>query len=478
MGFGLALVAALHPDGEFIGVDFNPNHISHAVGLCRRLKITNVRFLEADFVALAHDLTPLGPRVASEGGGFHYVVAHGIATWARQPVQEAMLSVAAEALRPAGLFYCSYNSQPGWLGRSAFQKLYALERSRSDPATPHQPFLRTIERLRPLLGTAEQPSPLGYSLPLLAADLDSIDLSHLDYLCGEYANDGWQPLYVADFHQRCLNHKLAPLGTATLPEAFDNLLAPSLQGPILEERNALIRQTLIDLATNKSFRRDLFVKGLDPLTLQDCEQRLAGLKFVAYQLPSLADAEKGGFTFATVFGKVQGDPAIYGPIAQALAAGPRTIGQLQELSGQPTAELLMILSLFLDAGWISFDRGDMARKATTTARACNPVLMELIAGGRPYGHLLLPQIGTAGPISLVEVLIYRAMADNLKGVMLATCVLMGIEQLGVHLLANDNKPIDDADKKIERIEALAAEFSAQKLPMLRRLGCLPAPQQR
>jgi SAM-dependent methyltransferase len=479
MGFGLCLQAALHPEGTFLGIDFNPDHISHAEGLCRRLALTNVRFLEADFLALAEDPSPLGPGPAF-GGGFHYVVAHGIATWVREPVQQALFAVASAALRPAGLFYCSYNTQPGWLGRTTFQQLYALERSRSDPADPRAPLRRAIAGLQALLGTAEQPTALRHAIPQLEEDLAGLDPEQFDYLCGEFANEGWQPLYVADLHRRCQAHKLHPLGTATLPEAFDQLLAPSLQEPIFAEVNPLIRQTMIDLATHKSFRRDVFVKGLDPLTLQDAEVRIGALGLRALQRPSAPADGPPSFSFSTSFGQVQGDPAVYGPIVERLAAGPCTVSELQEHGGQSAVELLMILALFLDAGWIGFDRSRQAGAAKLNAQAqrCNGVLMELIAGGRPYGSLLLPEVGTALPVTLVDVLIHKAMAQGLEEPMLSTCVLMGLEQMGVHLLAPDKQPISDPEAQLTRLAALIADFREHRLPTLQRLGGLPKPKRR
>lgn len=479
MGFGLCLLAALHPEGSFLGIDFNPSHISHAAGLSRRLALTNVHFLEADFLALAEDPSPLGPGPGF-GGGFHYVAAHGIATWVREGVQQALFTVASAALRPAGLFYCSYNTQPGWLGRTTFQQLYALERGRSDPADPKGPLRRAIAGLQALLGTADQPTSLRHAIPQLEEDLAGLDPEQFDYLCGEFANEGWQPLYVADLHKRCLAHKLHPLGTATLPEAFDQLLAPSIQGPIFAEPNPLIRQTMIDLATNKSFRRDVFVKGLDPLTLQDAEVRIGALGLRPLHLPSPSAEGTPSFSFSTSFGQVQGDPAVYGRIVERMAAGGCTVFELQEASGQSAVELLMILALFLNAGWIGFDRSGQsgAGKLNAQAQRCNGVLMDLIAGGRPYASLLLPEVGTALPVTLVDVLIHKAITQGLEEPMLSTCVLMGLEQTGVHLLAPDKKPISDPEAQLTRLAALIADFREHRLPTLQRLGGLPKPKRR
>jgi hypothetical protein len=96
MGFGLCLMAANYPEGSFVGVDFHPEHISHSQWLADQLGLNNIRFLEADFVALQQDASSLG-LTPGHNGLYHYVCAHGIATWIAEPVQAALLALAAAA---------------------------------------------------------------------------------------------------------------------------------------------------------------------------------------------------------------------------------------------------------------------------------------------------------------------------------------------------------------------------------------------
>ena len=51
-GFGLCLLAAANSGAEFLGVDFQPEHIEHATGLAEAAGLTNVRFVRADFLDL------------------------------------------------------------------------------------------------------------------------------------------------------------------------------------------------------------------------------------------------------------------------------------------------------------------------------------------------------------------------------------------------------------------------------------------
>jgi SAM-dependent methyltransferase len=215
-GFGLVLLAALYPEGRFFGVDFHPDHVAHAQDLARRAGLTNVQIIEADFLALA------APEAAWlwPAAGCDYVVCHGIATWVTQPVQAALFALAAAALRPGGLFYCSYNTYPGWLARSSFQALVALELPTTRQGELAQRFQQCASLLGQLLGDDEQPSPLGSTLPGLKRELQTIRFSPINYLCGEYGSSGWAPLYVTELHGRCEEHKLAFLSSATLSEAF------------------------------------------------------------------------------------------------------------------------------------------------------------------------------------------------------------------------------------------------------------------
>ena len=476
MGYGLALLAASYPEGSFVGVDFHPEHISHSEWLVAQLGLTNLRFLEADFVALQRDPSPLGCS-PGHNGPYHYVTAHGIATWIAEPVQQALLELASLALKPGGLFYCSYNTHPGWLARSAFQKLYSLEFSRSDPSQPLATIHRTVASLRRLIGTAEAPTPLGSAFPSLDGELAWISQDNPDYLCGEYGCEGWGPLYVADMHRRCSRHKLRHLGSATLPELFDELIAPSLKDAVLQEENPLIRQTLIDLATNKAFRRDLFVKGALPLTRAQAEERLAALAVQRLESPPAEPGEGDPYLFTTTFGQVVGDPQVYGPIEAAVHDQPRTLAELVALSDKSPEGVMLIVAMLLHANRIGLDRGDAGEAAVPGAQRVNAALFGLIEQGRSYGSILLPRLGAVTSISPVEVLIHRALADGLEGPMLGTCVLLGMQQMGVQLLEADTSVVEDPQAQMRSIERITADFIARRLPRLRRLGALPAAPQ-
>jgi SAM-dependent methyltransferase len=126
-GLGLILQAACHPESEFVGVDFMPSHIAHARRLAQAGGISNVRFIEGDFTALQNDPSALVDATGAPlDGQTDYVVAHGIASWVSPSVRASLWALAGRLLKPGGLHYTSYNTEPGWLAAKPFQHLVML----------------------------------------------------------------------------------------------------------------------------------------------------------------------------------------------------------------------------------------------------------------------------------------------------------------------------------------------------------------
>ena len=126
-GCNLLTLAAANPDIEFVGIDFDPLHIAHGQNLAAKSELTNIRFLEADFAALAEDWP-------ADLGTYDYVALHGIYTWISVPLRAAVVKCLGHAVKPGGLVYNGYNTQPGWLAGMALQHL--LRKHRADTGLP------------------------------------------------------------------------------------------------------------------------------------------------------------------------------------------------------------------------------------------------------------------------------------------------------------------------------------------------------
>ncbi len=168
-GFGLNLIASMYPDSEFVGVDFNPQHIAHARDLALAAGLKNVRFEEADFM----DLSRSWPY-----GQFQFGVLHGIYSWISESLRAAVCVCLEKALVSGDLAYVSYNSLPGWLSAMPLQRLlrrHQVARGLA-PVPAIDKGLTFMERLR------QSNAALFTSLPQLAGRMENCTKQDRSYL--------------------------------------------------------------------------------------------------------------------------------------------------------------------------------------------------------------------------------------------------------------------------------------------------------
>lgn len=443
MGLGLCLLAVTHPEGQFVGIDYQPDHILHSRRLSEALQLENIHFIEGDILHLSEDSGEFRGR-------FHYVVAHGIATWVAQSIRQALLKLATAALIPGGLFYCSYNTLPGWLSAFPLQQLALLESRRRAPGAigASEAVHVAAGTLQALLGTTEQPSALAMALPGLREQLAR--LSHLDsaYLVQEYINEGWQPLTVQAFHASAMATKLRYVASAALPENFPGLLPSNVRDTVMAEPDPIVRETLQDLAINQSFRRDIFSRGVDPLPTAELTALLKATHFCLQEAP-----DQEAYAFKTSFGLVNGNVQLYRSVEASLADGPVSFAVLQDRLSLSIPDLAQGLSLLLHSGRVGFHRGEAGEAASGACSAVNKVLSQLQLAGRPYHFRPVASIGSAVGFSLPEALLEATAQSNQQSDQ-REALTKGLEALGKTLLDTPEAAIEAYQLRRQRLHRL------------------------
>lgn len=381
-GVNLVLAAAAHPDSEFVGIDFLPEHIAHARTLAQRCGLTNVRFIEGDFVELAQDPAHLG--------AFDYAVCHGISTWVAPVVKHSLFTLIGKALKPGGMFYNSYNTLPGWLPATPFQHLVLLEQ-RSKPGT------QALQAAQASMHRLQSMNAVMFSqMPGLTHRLDSMKAHDPAYLVQEYNNQSWQPVFVTQMLDDLAKVKLSYLGTATLSDAYDSNLPSALSQWLAEQTDPALKEQLRDYAVNQSFRRDLYVKGLHKPWPMAHQQQIMALRLVSnpnQARPSAGQpwAFKGGSL------EITGDPGFYSTLMDHLDAAADagvTVGELADAlnNAQYKANLLRGVALLVQGGWAWPIHKDAAA-VPGNAKTVNAALANAVLEGAPYRYALLPRTG-------------------------------------------------------------------------------------
>lgn len=459
MGLGFIITAAANPAIQFEGVDFNPLHVAHARGLMEAADLGNVTLREASFQEVA--------REAREGQqDLDLIVLHGILTWVSSDAQEAIVEIARKRLKPGGFLYVSYNAMPGWAPLLPMQRLMRENAKRSAARSDVQTN-SGIELLKALIGEGA-----GYfrANPALEQRVEKMSAMDRSYLAHEYLNANWFIFHFADVAEMFGQAKLGFAGSATLIENVDALSLPERsRARVGTEQDPVFKETLRDVASNKQFRRDLFSRGALPLTPPEHAEYLASLRFV----PTVARA-KLSFKFQSPIGDLDGNPEIYGPLADLLAAKSASFGEILALPAFKQGGInaaLQAVTLLVHSGQVMPVPAGPAPELKPAQRL-NKVIVERVLKGRVYSFLAAPVCGSGLQVQHSDLLLLAASqgkAEDAKTT--AQSVMRTMQRLGINWM-KDGKPITDEAERLATITAEAEAFRSEKLPAWKRLGIL------
>lgn len=454
-GFHLCAQAANYPDAHFLGIDFNADHIAHARSLAVAAGLDNIDFRQADFLDLEQDPSVLGEP-------FDLVVAHGILGWVSPPVGASLLRLSAEALRPGGLLFLSYNTLPGWLAVLPFQ--HAIRSFQAD----HGDGLPALEAARGLFAAMKEvKGQLFDAQPALAPRLEGLAGMDAAYLLHEYNHSDWQPLYANQVIDRAGRQGLSYLGSATLAENFEALLPEAYRPLVQQQQQPAMKELVRDLLTNQVFRRDVYVKGLDPLWSREALSSLEDLRFLSIADPQVLDQDDA-FQFRLGFGEVEGNREWFQALMRSVDAQPATLADLRRSEGcPPLPELLQNLVLLISKGLLVLVPPE---RDPEPARRFNRLVAERVAAGAPYRNLACPVSGNVHPFNDVDLLLLHALQQGRPQEALLGCLDESLQALD-RTPMRDGQPVEGRERQVV-LETLVSGFHQRSLPLMRRLGVL------
>lgn len=312
LGVNLLVAAACNPLGEFVGVDFNAQHIAFARQSAEALGLKNLRFIQADFAEFAQ----------SNALFFDFMVSHGVWSWIPASTQQQVFKAIQRGLKPKGLFYLHYMCHPGSTQMMPVQKLLN-ELAHSLSGTSEQNMGAGLDLLARL-----DLAGVFHDQPTLSASLAQLQKMNKAYLAHDLLSDHWNPQHSVDVHRMAAQFGLTYLDSANAFEMIEALSIPqSAQALIANVSSPAVRETLKDLARNQRQRQDLFQKQPQALTAEVCVQRISQMVFEL--MP--AAPHSGGQVFRTPIGDIDGPAELLSPLLQRLAQGPAQVAELCRL---------------------------------------------------------------------------------------------------------------------------------------------------
>ena len=463
-GLNAIVAAATNPNAEVWGFDFNPTHIEYARGLASQAGLTNVRFEEMSFQDLAEGSAALP-------GKFDIMATHGVLSWISLENRRHLVATFDRWLRPGGLAYVSYNLSTGWAG---MEPLRLLMRQLAE-----QGRRRTDQEVPDIVGIVDQLKAGGARFfaahPGLEEQLNQIRQMDPRYVAHEFLNRDWHPVMFADVAEMMTEARTRYIGSATMMENMDSLAVPAGVLPVLNAtRDPVTRETMRDIAAAKSFRRDIWRRGGEPIPPVEQAVMVDNLAMVWSGKPV-----ENPILFATPFGTVTGQAEFYGPLLDRLSQGPATIGQLRAIPGlqnHPPSDFAQA-ALMMIGGKYAFPVSPAA--GLTEARAAtarlNAAILARFRKGIDMPCLASPVTGCGIAISILDALAAGRILDGTAAERntLTEAVLRDLQQSGRSLM-QEGAIVRDPTVARSVMDQSIRDFLTTQLPVLRGLGIVPA----
>ena len=462
-GYGTTLLAAANPNVEFVGIDFNPSHIAEARNLATRAAIPNITFIEMGFGEAARSSDP-------KLFNFDVVALHGVYTWVEAQIRNDIHQFIRDKLLAGGVVYNSYNVLPGWAPAVPIQHLLMEVANRSS-----RDSISTIREGFALLNAlSEKGSAFVAQTPGMKARIEKMKQQDPAYLVHEFLNSGWQPLFVTDVISNFSEAKLSYVGSASLLENQQDLCVPKdLQPVVSAAPDVAMRELLKDYATNKQFRRDIYVKGPQLLPQREQRRHFEDLVFVS-TLASKELPEK----FAVPIGEVTPKRETIVALMEAMTDDPATGGDLIKEGakhGINDGDVILLIILLVNSAAVSPARPDHASVDRSACERLNKLIFELTASADTHRFVASPVLGSAIPAAFLDRIVapLASEAPTAKNSEISRKAFERLEKAG-QSFRRDGQVLQKTDENIQSLAGPIGEFREDRLPRWRALGVVGA----
>ncbi|WP_072505878.1 class I SAM-dependent methyltransferase [Phaeobacter porticola] len=457
-GFTANLLAAANPHIDFHAMDFIPAHIAGANRLAGDADLDNVTFYERSFEDF--DQAPGLPQ------GFDIIALHGVYSWVSRENQQRIADFISRRLKPGGLVYISYNTQPGWAASMPLRRILT-----DRAALGTGPLEQRIEDALEFVESLKR-AGAGYfaSNPAQLTRLSEMKSMSRHYLAHEFFNKDWTPFHFADVAADLSEAKLTFLGATNPLDHVDDVCLTGAQIALVQaESDPVRREGLRDILLNEQFRADLFVRGRLPYT-----QRGAVAAWFETPFALARHYGTGPLKLSWRQGEIPLEAHQYEPVLTLLAAGPATVRSMLEqgaFGAMEWQEITRVLTLLTGAGHIApcLPLEGLADRVAT-CRAFNLAVCKTSEECERLAFLASPLTGGGVAVDRMEQLFLLARSEGRAGPNgWAEFAWQILEPQGQRL-EQDGRVLTLPEENLAVLKARAHAFAARRLAILDGLG--------
>jgi len=459
LGRSFTTLAAANPQGEFVGVDVNPDHTRLVDRDIAAAGLGNARVITSDFAGLPADL-----------GMFEFIALHGVFSWVSDDVRRDILEIARTRLAPGGLLLVSYNAMPGW---AHLQPIRGILRQYAQ-LRQGDSVQKVRDGLAYLVFIRDRHARYFEDNPKAAAYVDGILQQDIRYLAHEYLNEHWTSFYFSDVAGMFGQAGLAFVGSLPVFTNFwDLCVRPEFQELFRTTSNRLVTEAHKDFCANTAFRWDIYAN--EPRLAADAAARLADIDDLHFQASRPGITLPHQVNLGVVTSTVQGP--LYEQLLALLGGRSRRLSEIvaaPEVQGTPAADVIRAVDAGVAMGIFEVTAGPLepltgALDGTVSVPgAFNRAILAADAlGGRPLA-LASERTGTGHTLGDLDgAILHELAAGGRSG--LAERVEARLVGSG-RSIQKEGKPVTDPDERRRLLEEACEAFVKTSVPHLARLG--------
>jgi hypothetical protein len=456
-GLSLNIHAAASP-GEFWGTDFNPSQVANARALGDAAG-SGVRLLDETFAEMA----------ARQGlPEFDIIVLHGIWSWISDENSRVVVDLIRRKLCVGGIVYISYNCLPGWAPTLPLRHLVKLHADLAAKASG------MVAKLDGALAFTQQVIDSGALYfrrhPAVSEWLKTIAGSNRNYLVHEYLHEHWRVMAFSDVARWLDEAKLTFVASAHLLDHVEAVNLTAQGSKLLAAiEHPILRETVRDYFVNQQFRRDVFIKGPQRLSLLEQQDAIRSDAFaLATHADDMPMKARGALGEATL--PEEG----YRPLIEALAENDYAPKKLDELVGHanlkamPLGQVLQAILVLVGAGHVH-PAQETATASQTYCRGLNRYLCERARSAGDIQFLASPVIGAGVSVPRLHQLFLLALQLGKKSEAEQAAFAWGLLSGQRQRVIKDGKTLETPEENIAELTNMACQFTTKRLPVLKAL---------
>ncbi len=463
LGFGQGVTVNLHAAASstrWAGTDFNPAHASFAQALADHVG-HGAQLSEQAFEAFCQ---------RTDLPDFDFIGMHGIWSWVSDSNRDVLVDFLARKLKPGGVLYVSYNTQPGWAAMAPMRDLLA-EHAKVMSAPGAGVLSRVDDALafaQKLMGT----EPVyGLLNPNIKGRLDALQGQERHYLAHEYFNDNWQPMGFSSMARWLEPAKLQWACSAHFVDSLDLINLNAEQRALLAGiPDPTFRESVRDFCINQQFRKDYWVKGIRQLSPWEQFTRWRQQGFVLVQNPDQVNLHVTGRQAQITYSK-----DVYMPLLKHMADHQVYSGaqleQAMQAHGLDLVALQQTVWVLCAIGAVqpAQEKADIEQARPNSLRL-NANLLSRAYGDNAVHCLASPVTGGGLGVTPFEQQFLLARQQGMPQPADWGYYAWQILQAQGRCLVADGQPLQSPEDSLSSLQAQAKSFADERLPILLALG--------